>query len=158
MLIDSTDIGKYTAFSSIGSDEDYDRYSWIGTFVLDESQTQETKNQTLYVYSGGIAFDEDIIIEENNREILLPAKSSGAGLIVIPMLTQNQTTSFEQPYIIAVYQGVQHQINLRYLATNDRFIDFGSGIEGTAFLFPKLNVVSSGVSSNPIGVSFSFFN
>jgi len=30
-LIDSTDVGKYTAFSSIGSDENYDRYSWIGT-------------------------------------------------------------------------------------------------------------------------------
>jgi len=28
LLIDSTDIGKYTAFSSIGSDKDFDRYSF----------------------------------------------------------------------------------------------------------------------------------
>src|SRR3990172_10160255 len=34
-LIDSTDIGKYPAFSSIGSDENYDRRSWISPFLKD---------------------------------------------------------------------------------------------------------------------------
>ena len=46
LLIDSTEIGKYTAYSSIGSDEDYDRFSWITTFLKDERQTQETNNET----------------------------------------------------------------------------------------------------------------
>ena len=34
LLIDSSDIGKYGAFSSIGSNENYDRFSWVGTFLL----------------------------------------------------------------------------------------------------------------------------
>ena len=39
-LIDSTDIGKYSAFSSIGSDINYDRASWISTFTRDNDQVQ----------------------------------------------------------------------------------------------------------------------
>ena len=45
LLIDSTEIGKYTAFSSIGADENYDRFSWISTFLMDEKQTLETKRK-----------------------------------------------------------------------------------------------------------------
>ena len=82
-LIDSTDIGKYTAFSSIGSDENFDRYSFISPFLLDESRTQETNNMTLYIYPGGIGLDEDLIINQNGREILLPANSAGVGAIVV---------------------------------------------------------------------------
>ena len=111
LLIDSSDLGKYTAFSSIGSDENYDRYSWIGSFLLDESQTQETKNQTLYVYAGGISLDEDLIITENGKEFLLPRQSAGVGAIILPVEKTEKGNKFEQPYIIAVYQGIQHKIN-----------------------------------------------
>jgi asparagine N-glycosylation enzyme membrane subunit Stt3 len=151
LLIDSSDIGKYTAFSSIGSDINYDRYSWIATFLQDQTQTQETKNQTIYVYTGGIALDEDLIINESGKQVLLPAKTAGVGLIIVPVSSDNGTGNFEQPYIIAVYQGIQHKINLRYLASSDGFIDFGSGIEACAFIFPSLSVQNNGVSGNPIG-------
>ena len=40
-------IGKYTAYSSIGADENYDRFSWITPMLMDETQTQETKNETI---------------------------------------------------------------------------------------------------------------
>ena len=43
-LIDSTDIGKYPAFASIGSNEKGDRYSYIPTLLKDNSQASEKKN------------------------------------------------------------------------------------------------------------------
>lgn len=152
-LIDSTDIGKYTAFSSIGSNEDYDRYSWFGTFLLDEKQTQETNNQTLSVYSGGVALDEDLIIEKDGKEILLPRQSAGVGAIIIPKENVENGTRFAQPYIIAVYQGMQHKIFLRYLHIGGRFYDFKEGIEACAYIFPRLDPQGQGLSKNDFGAA-----
>ncbi len=152
LLIDSTDIGKYTAFSSIGSDENYDRYSWVGTFLMDESQTQETKNETLYIYPGGTALDEDLIIEENGKEILLPGQKAGVGAIILPT-TQGEEKGFKQPYAIIVYQGVQHKVHLRYLNINGKIFDFESGIEACAFIFPSLKQEGQKIRQNPIGAS-----
>ncbi len=151
LLIDSSDIGKYGAFASIGSDENYDRYSWVGNFLLDEKQTQETNNQTLLVYTGGIALDEDLTINESGKEVSLPGQQTGVGAIIIPLKNNNNTQEFLQPYAIMVYQNKQYKINLRYLANSNQFMDFGSGIEATAFVFPKLINSGQGVSSNPIG-------
>ena len=41
LLMVSDEIGKYPAYSSIGSDENYDRYSWISTFNLDQTQIKK---------------------------------------------------------------------------------------------------------------------
>ena len=149
-LIDSTDIGKYGAFSSIGSDENFDRYSWIGNFLLDESQIQETNNQTIYVYPGGISLDEDLIIYENEKEVMLPKGSAGVGAIIVPVNSNNE---FQQPYSIMVYQNKQHQVNLRYLYINGNFIDFNSGIDAAAYVYPRIIQSSQGLSQNPIGVA-----
>jgi len=151
LLIDSTDIGKYGAFSSIGSDENYDRLSWMTTFLLDEKQTQETKNQTLLVYSGGTALDEDLIIEERGKQILLPRGNAGVGGILIPGKKIGDSLEFGQPYAIIVYQGQQYNVNLRYLSLGKEFIDFGSGIEACAYLFPSIIIQGQGANSNPIG-------
>jgi len=151
-LIDSTDIGKYGAYSSIGSNENYDRFSWIGTFLLDEKQIKETKNQTILIYAGGTALDEDLLIKDNEKEILLPSQKTGIGAIVLPAIKEdNETLSFEQPYIILVYNGKQYKQNLRYLSIAGKFIDFNSGIEAAAYVFPKINQNNQGLSQNPIG-------
>lgn len=151
LLIDSTDIGKYGAFSSIGSNEDYDRYSWITSFLIDERQTQETKNETIYIYSGGIALDEDIMIEESNT--FLPARNTGIGAILLPVKKYQEGVLFDQPSVIMVYQGKQYQIDLRYLSIDGQFIDFKSGIEATAFIFPSINQNSQGIEQNPLGAA-----
>jgi len=151
LLIDSSDIGKYGAFSSIGSDENYDRYSWIGVFLLDERQTQETKNQTIYIYPGGVSLDEDLIINENGKQILLPGQKAEVGAIILAM--EKESGDFGQPYIIVVYQGRQYKINLRYLYINGRFMDFGSGINATVYIFPRLIQQGQGISKNPIGAA-----
>ena len=156
LLIDSSDIGKYGAYSSIGSNENYDRASGIGVFILDEKQTQETQDKIMLVYSGGIGLDEDLIINETEKEILLPAGSSGVGAIVLPIENTgnlNDVSKAGQPYIIIVYQGLQHKVNLRYLYGGGEFIDFGSGIEACAFLIPRLIYNAQGLSSNPIGAA-----
>jgi len=153
-LIDSSDIGKYTAYSSIGSDEDYDRYSWFGTFLLDEKQTQETNNQSLLIYSGGITLDEDLVIEKDGKEILLPKGGAGVGAIILPQENIENRIGFSQPYIIAVYQGMQHKVSLRYLHINGEFFDFKQGIEACAYIFPRLDQQSQGLSQNQIGAAF----
>ncbi len=150
-LIDSTDIGKYTAFSSIGSDKDFDRYSFIGTFLLDEGQTQETNNQTLLVYTGGTGVDEDLVINQNGNEVLLPAGSAAVGAIIIPMT--NGGANVKQPYIIAIYQGQQHNVYLRYLYIKGELLDFKSGIEATAFVFPRIDT-NGGVRLKEMGAAF----
>jgi asparagine N-glycosylation enzyme membrane subunit Stt3 len=153
LLIDSSDIGKYSAFSSIGSDAKYDRYSWVGTFLQDEKQTVETRNETDYVYLGGTAMDEDLIINDSGKEILLPGQAAGIGAIVLPTTNLNSTIVFGQPYIITVYQNKQYKVNLRYLSVNGEFKDFKSGIEATAFIFPSLTMQGQSVSKNPIGAA-----
>ena len=145
-LIDSTDIGKYGAFSSIGSNKDFDKYSWIGTFVLDERQTQETNNQTIHVYQGGIGLDEDLLIEDGKT--LLPAQKTGVGAIILP---ETKDGDIGQPYAILVYQGRQHTVYLRYLYVNGELRDFNSGIEATAYVFPSLIQQGQGVNQNPAG-------
>lgn len=140
LLIDSTDIGKYGAFSSIGSDEDYDRYSWIATITLDESQTRETGNSTIYFYMGGIPLDEDLVLRKDDNDILLPAGKAYLGAIVLSFAKDSEGNSqVSQPYAIFVYQNKQFQENLRYVSIDQEFVDFGSGIEATAFVYPLIS-------------------
>ncbi len=153
LLIDSSDIGKYGAFSSIGSDKDYDRYSWMGTFTLNEKQTQETKNQTLFLYSGGVALDEDLIIEEDGKEILFPKQKSGVGAIMLPVEKGEGEEEFGQPQAVLFYNGRQQKVNLRYLSISGKFFDFKTGIEACAYILPLLNQEGQGISQNPIGVA-----
>ncbi len=141
-LIDSTEIGKYSAYSNIGSDENYDKFSWIGTFLIDEKQTQETNNQTILAYFGGVNLDEDLIINEGKT--ILPKQVAGVGAIIV---TAKIDGGFEQPYAIVVYKENQYRVNLRYLFYNGKLTDFDSGIDGCAYVFPQL--YDTGI--NPMG-------
>lgn len=153
LLIDSTEIGKYTAYSSIGADENYDRFSWISSFFMDDRQTQETSNETIYVYSGGTVVDEDIVWKtEDGKDILLPKKSAGIGAFI---LRQNKDGDIMQPEAIFVYNNQQYRIPIRYVYYNDMEFDFGDGLESGIFLYPKLNVLSNGKTEiNEIGAMF----
>ena len=150
LLIDSTEIGKYTAYSSIGSDENYDRLSWISSFAMDETQTQETSSETVYVYVGGTNVDEDILWEEDGKEVLLPQGGAGIG----GFLVKKSGEDFLQPIAIFVYQGKQYSIPLRFLYVNGALIDFNSGLHAGIFLYPKIKEISGGMNINPIGAAF----
>jgi asparagine N-glycosylation enzyme membrane subunit Stt3 len=149
LLIDSTEIGKYTAFSSIGSDENYDRYSWLSVFLMDDSQTRETNNETMYVYPGGTLLDGDIIWKQDGKDILLPKKKAGIGAII---LIKDSKENYLQPNAIFIYGGQQYKIPLKYLFIENNLKDFGSGLEAGVFTFSRIDSNSQGgINLNMIG-------
>ncbi len=152
LLIDSTDIGKYGAFSSIGSDANYDRYSWIPTIFMDKTQTKETNNETLYVYPMNVAVDEDIVINNGEKDILLPKNKAGVAAIV---LKEGVGGEIKQPTIFFVYNGNQYQMPLRYIYTKEKLYDFGTGIDAGIFIFSRIEQTSDGkLNINEKGAGF----
>jgi asparagine N-glycosylation enzyme membrane subunit Stt3 len=138
LLIDSTDIGKYTAFSSIGADENYDRFSWITTFFMDETRTarQGDSGDLAYFYSGGTAVDGDILYNKDGREIFLPERAAGVGALIVK--TTNEGV-IQQPEAIFIYEGKQENIPLRFAYFDDKLYDFGSGLDAGVFIFPRVD-------------------
>jgi len=151
LLVDSTEIGKYTAFSSIGSDEDYDRFSWIPTFLIDESQTQETKEDITYIYGGGFVLDEDIIWNQDGKEIMFPKKKAGVGAVIIKF---DQKNELKQPTAIMVYNNQQYNIPLRYAYYKDKLMDFESGLDAGVFVFPKIDIINNQAKVSDQGALF----
>ena len=136
-LIDSTDIGKYSAFSTIGSDANYDRMSWMTTFMKDNSKIQETKNGTIFVYAGGTNLDEDISYEENETKIFLPSGNSGLGAVLIE---QNSAGELINPPVgIYISRGQQYRLPMRYAYLNERFYDFEKGVTAGVFLMSRVD-------------------
>ncbi len=142
-LIDSTDIGKYGAFSSIGSDVNYDRRSWISTFQRDDRQSRETKNSTIYLFTGGTALDEDLIYNLNGTRIMLPAGSAGVAAIRLELNSTGGLVS--QPKGLFVYQNNQYIIPMRYASVGGKFYDFNEGIESGVFTIAVLSPATGGL-------------
>jgi len=140
LLIDPTDLGKYGAFSSIGSNENFDRASSGPSLMLsDPQQIQETKNGTLRTYTGTYGIEEDILLNENGSRIFLPSQESAIVGIRIEMSQNNNSVSMKQPQAVFYYQGKPVSIPLRYVYYNSQIYDFKSGIEGTAYVIPKIS-------------------
>ena len=143
-LIDSSDIGKYTAFSSIGSDENYDRRSWVNTFFRDNSQTFEAKNRTVMLYTGGVSLDADIFYEkEDGTKVFLPGLNDGSGGNLAGLgavrVEIDESGNILQPIGIYIYQNVQYELPLRYVYYEDKLVDFGSGVEATTYFMMGIN-------------------
>jgi asparagine N-glycosylation enzyme membrane subunit Stt3 len=135
-LIDSSDVGKYAAFSSIGSDENYDRRSWLQIFHRDNANTLEGKNSTTFVYQGGIPLDGDIIYEQDGNRIFLPGDK--AGILGVTVQRDSLGNMIGQPEAVFVYQGAQQRLPLRY-AFDKEFIDFGSGVPAGVYFIPRVS-------------------
>ncbi|MEA3430547.1 MAG: STT3 domain-containing protein [Nanoarchaeota archaeon] len=153
-LIINDEIGKYTAYSSIGSDKDFDRYSWITTFSMDNTRTQETRNQTIYFYQGSYILDDDIIYDSQ----VFAAREAGIGGIFIPVedvLVQqgNDTIKqqiIKQPYAGLINKGSQVNIPIECLYIGGRYMKFPEpGLKGCFRLMPSLD--NKGQVTNPIG-------
>lgn len=154
LLIDQTDLGKYSAYSKIGSDDDWDRFSIIPVGVLDGKSTQESADGTTFVYQFGGVVDEDIYYEN----IFLPGpvydkygRPSYKSFIGGVILKIDSNNSVRQPEAIYIYNGMQYSIPLRYLYVNGEMRDFKSGLNGTLRLIPALEQSGQGMSTNPIG-------
>jgi asparagine N-glycosylation enzyme membrane subunit Stt3 len=136
LLIDSTDIGKYSAYSTIGNGNDSsDRASYVPVFVVNPSQIQETREGKIRFYSGGAYLDSDLIYSYENEPLFLPSGNGVLGAIV----SEVKNSSLAQPKGIYVYNGKQYSLPIRYAFVGDRLMDFGSGINATVLFFSSVN-------------------
>jgi len=155
LLIDQTDIGKYPAYSKIGSDDSgEDRYSWIPTMIMNPLQTSETKNSTYQFYQGGSPVDQDIYYNSDEGEILLPAnKAALAGII----LETSKEGNIKQVSGVFSYKQKQISIPLRYVYFNNQLIDLGIGLDVVVYIFPKIDQApNGGLSINNVGALMYF--
>jgi len=153
-LIISDEIGKYPAFSSIGSDQNYDRYSSIGIFNMDKTRVQETRNATIFLYTGGgIPLDDDFIYQDK----LFPRDAAGIAAFMLPLenkeiLQGNETIStkqFGQPKAVLVYNGQQYNIPVECVYTGKEELNFPEpGLKGCLRL---MTVFESSNQANPMG-------
>jgi hypothetical protein len=159
LLIDSTDLGKYTAYSSIGNDNtEQDRYSWLPIMQSSPSQIQETKNGTIKIYSGGFGLDEDIIYEKDGKENLLSKSKTGlAGVVLEYVNSTNQPIN--QPEGVFMQNGNQIRLPLRYAYYNNKFYDFEKGVEATVMIIPSMtNDATLGASIDYTGAMIYLSN
>lgn len=135
LLIESAEIGKYPAFSSIGSDANYDRYSWINVYNLDRSQTQETRDQTIYLYRGGTPLDEDFIYDSK----VFPKQAAGIGGFLVPMQQDGNISSIRQPTAVLIYNGQQTRVPLECVFIDGKELRFPEpGIDGCLQIIPRI--------------------
>lgn len=154
LLIDSTDIGKYPAFSSIGSNLEYDRYGNLPILRLNEKGVQEGKDKIYYPYVGGSPINKDIIRKQDGEEIFIPAGfgvqgntlTHGFGGVVIGKTSEGYT----QPIGIYVYKGKSHSIPLRYLYDGE-LQDFGTGYEAGIYMLTSIDQSEGNLNINDLG-------
>lgn len=151
LLIDPTDIGKYGAYSQIGSNKDFDRLSWIPTMTYDPSQIQETNNGTVRIYQGGSAIDEDIVYNNSGTQIFLPSQKAAIVGIIIETKQEGSLFSLKQPQAVFYYEGKQIEIPLRYAYYNNQIFDFKIGLEGTADVIPEVYQTNQGIQIDNMG-------
>jgi len=151
LLIDSSDIGKYAAFSQIGSDENYDRLSQGPiTFFSDIRQVQEKKNETVRSYTipsgnGQVALssiEEDITYEVNDSKTTLFKENSAIMGFLLTYSQEDLELLFKQPEAIFYSGGKQVTIPLRYVYYNNQFIDYKTGLNAAVRIIPKVSSTS----------------
>jgi len=131
----SDEIGKYPAYSLIGSDENFDRYSSIPTFILDPSSSQETRDSTLLHYRGGVAIDKTLEYQGK----IYPANSAGIGAVVLSVSQNGDLMSLNQPLAIVVHQGQQVNIPIKCIYFEDqKQIYDGEGLDVCIKIIPSL--------------------
>ena len=146
LLIISDEIGKYPAFSSIGSDENWDRYSWLPPFQLNPDRTQETRDYVVYMYTGGSPIDWDFTYKGE----LFPKGGSAIIGFFIPTKNINGTTIVETPQAIVINNGQQKQIPLECIFANGQETNFNQiGLKGCLMIIPSIN----GDNFNPVGAA-----
>ncbi len=159
-LIDSTDIGKYPAFSSIGSNLSYDRRSWVDTFLKNNQGTYESKNTTAYLYQGQSILDADISYFYNGTRVFLPGINgialsdvrnvAGVGALIVNVRSDDSLDGAE---IIAVYQNQQYRVPVRYAYYKGAFYDFNSGIDAGVYVYPSVQIVNGQAAIDEVGAS-----
>lgn len=158
LLIISDEIGKYPAFSSIASNPDGDRLSYLQpVFGLDRESTRETRNGTVLFYAGGMALDEDFVYDGR----VYPARRTGIAAVILPLkkVFENGEVvvgagEVEQPIAVLVYGGEQIRLPMRCVYA-DKMYEFEDYEYGGCFkLLPiiqnnQMNDIGGGLIVSP---------
>jgi asparagine N-glycosylation enzyme membrane subunit Stt3 len=146
LLMISDEIGKYPAFSSIGADKNWDRYSWFPILRMDERRTQETRDQVIYTYTGTVPIDWDFTYK---GDVFIRGRTAIVGFF-IPTRGVNGTLVIENPVGIVMKDGQQKQIPLECVFLEGREINFNQkGLGGCLQIIPNIQ----GNTGNPIGAA-----
>ena len=161
LLIDPTDLGKYPAYSKIGSDENWDRLSAMSVMPYDPQQTQETQDKTRRIFVGGVGVDNDIIYELEGTQVFLPGPifdelgdikwKSFVGGVILETSEAGGTISLNQPIGIFIYNNQRYDIPIRYVYYQDRIADFGSGLDAIVRVIPSIAEVGQQISVENLG-------
>nr|MBI4157113.1 hypothetical protein [Candidatus Woesearchaeota archaeon] len=143
LLIDPSDVGKYPAFASIGSDENYDRYSFIATYTLDRKNSEETRNGSVYLYRGGFPLDEDFVYNNNKF-------TAGATVIAGILLPIDTAGAIKQPIAVLWNNNQRTDIPLKCVFVNNQKIMFENGLEGCFRIIPNID----GQNMDPVGAGY----
>ncbi|MEX0932599.1 MAG: STT3 domain-containing protein [Candidatus Pacearchaeota archaeon] len=152
LLIDPTDLGKYGAYSSIGSDENgSDRLAQIPIMVLNPSQTKTSNESRMRLYQGAAGVDEDIIYNLDGKEIFIPQGRGAIGGIIIETSESSTSLSFNQPKGVFIYNNQQINIPIRYLYFQGEIIEFDGGLDAVVRVVPSLNTAGQTVQVDNLG-------
>jgi len=150
LLIDPTDLGKYPAYSKIGSDETgFDRFDGIPVMQSDPKQIIETKNGTTFVYVGGSSIHEDIIYREGDKEVFLPATQTA----IIGIILETDENRLKQPIGVFLYNKQQINLPLRYIYLNKEMMDFKIGIDSVVSIIPKISQIGQQLNIDNFGTA-----
>ncbi len=139
VLMIGDEIGKYSAYSSIGSDENYDRYSWINTFTLDQSKIQEKREDMVLFYSGNFVLDGDVTISGK----LFPRRGAGIIGFMLPFnkadLTAGNFSSLKQPIAVLAANNQATQVTLSCASIGGKKYEFeGAQLDGCLVVIPYI--------------------
>jgi len=156
LLIDSTDIGKYSAYSKIGSDESgEDRFSSIPILTYNPAEVTESINSTIRLYRGAGMVEDDIVYSNGTNEIFIPANNAFFGGFILE--TSGQGSNVEktaQPMGVFIYNNQQYNIPLRYIYYNNKILDFKNGVDGLIYLIPSVaQNAQGGVNIDNVGAA-----
>jgi len=147
LLIDPSDLGKYPAYSSIGSDASgTDRYSSAPVMASNQNQMQVQGNSTVRVYQNVVTNDADIVYNTSQGQMFIPRGQAYVIGVIINTTKNGASTSFAQPKMILYYNNQQISIPLRYVYFDNQLIDFGGGYPGAAYMLATFS--QSGTTAN----------
>ncbi|MBI5872174.1 hypothetical protein HZB88_03755, partial [archaeon] len=135
----------------IGSDVNYDRYSWIPTFTLNPQMVQETKNETIFIYQGGgFPLDDDFTYKQGNETKIFPSGKAGIAGIRIVM---NKEQEIKDVGIFMFYNSNNPTlIPLKCIYYNNKMYDINEdGYDGCFAVIHSIVQSDSGTNINPIG-------
>ncbi len=120
-LLVSDEIGKYGAYSSIGSDVNYDRFATIGIFSNNEQRTQETRNQTIFVFEGGVQLYETYTYDK----IVFPSSTPVIGFLVyasnVNISASSLQMNFDKVEAVLYKDGRQYNVPLSCVYMDKRY-------------------------------------